>query len=178
MAKNAIENAIRSTATNKLNGKYNLAQYKEGASKHGEKVKAMTHKKVCEEIVAFADAHKDVPFYFILSVGVSKGAYKMTEFEKGYKSFKADEVEMVAKMGRAYNVYNGQGGKKMSDVTIRLIMRYYEKVSHDFDTFITDLKKSKVLGKDCGSRGVDYKVLCKNLNIPTKEDDEQTTAAA
>ena len=178
MAKNAIETAIRSTAANKLNGKYNLAQYKEGGSRHAEKVKAMTHKKVCEQIVEFADNHKDVPFYFLLSVGVSKGAYKMTEFEKGYKAFKADEVEMVARMGKAYNEYNGQGGKKMSDVTIRLIMRYYEKVSHDFDTFMTDLKKSKVLGKNCGSREVDYKVLCKNLNIPTKEDDEQTTAAA
>ena len=31
-----IETAIRTTATNKLNGKYNLAQYKEGAKRHGE----------------------------------------------------------------------------------------------------------------------------------------------
>ncbi len=178
MAKNAIENAIRSTAANKLNGKYNLAQYKEGASKHAEKVKAMNHKKVCEEIVAFADTHKDVPFYFILSVGVSKGAYKMTEFEKGYKSFKADEVEMVAKMGRAYNDYNGLVGKKMSDVTIRLIMRYYEKVSTDFEQFLLDLNNSKVLGKMCGSREMDYKELCKNLNIPTKEVEENANAAA
>lgn len=175
---NTIETAIRSTAANKLNGKYNLAQYKEGASKHGEKVKAMTHKKVCEEIVAFADSHKEVPFYFILSVGVSKGAYKMSEFEKGYKSFKADEVEAVAKMGRAYNDYNGLVGKKMSDVTIRLIMRYYEKVSHDYDKFLLDLNNSKVLGKNCGSREMDYKELCKNLNIPIKEKEETEKTAA
>jgi HisJ family histidinol phosphate phosphatase len=127
--KNAIESAIRNVANNKLASKFNLAQYKEGGARHEEKVKAMLHKKVCEEIVAFADSHKDIPFYFILSVGVSKGAYKMSEFEKGYKSFKADEVEMVAKMGRAYYDYNEQYGKKMSDVAIRLIMRYYERVS-------------------------------------------------
>jgi hypothetical protein len=169
MAKNAIENAIRNVANNRLAGKYNLAQYKEGGAKHEEKVKAMLHKQVCEEIVAFADAHKEIPFYFILSVGVSKGAYKMSEFAKGYKFFKANEVEMVAKMGRAYNDYNEQYGKKMSDVTIRLIMRYYEKVSSDFDKFLLDLNNSKVLGKKCGSREVDYKVLCKNLNIPVTE---------
>lgn len=170
MKENNITKAINNVANNKLNGKYNLAQYKEGGSRHEEKVKAMLHKKVCEEIVAFAAEHTDIPMYFILSVGVSKGAYKMSEFAKGYKMFKADEVAMVAKMGRAYNDYNEQYGKKMSDVTIRLIMRYYEKVSHDFNRFLLDLNNSKVLGKMCGSREMDYKVLCKNLNIPIKEE--------
>ena len=175
---NATEMAIRNVANNKLNGKYNLAQYKEGGSRHEEKVKAMTHKRVCEEIAAFADANPNIPFYFILSVGVSKGAYKMSEFAKGYKAFKADEVAMVAKMGAAYNAYNGLGGRKMSDVTIRLIMRYYEKVSHDFETFLTDLNKSKVLGKMCGSREMKYGELCKNLNIPFNDKTELGVAAA
>lgn len=178
MAKNMIESAIRNVANNKLAGKFNLAQYKEGGSRHEEKVKAMLHKKVCEEIVAFADSHKNIPLYFILSVGVSKGAYKMSEFEKGYKRFNADEVEMVAKMGRAYNDHNGLVGKKMSDVTIRLIMRYYEKVSTNFEQFVTDLNKSKVFGKECGSRDVKYEVLCKNLNIPIKEKENVLTEAA
>ena len=177
MAKNVIESAIRNVANNKLGGKYNLAQYKEGGARHEEKVKAMLHKKVCEEIVAFADTNKDIPFYFILSVGVSKGAYKMSEFEKGYKFFNADKVAMVAQMGRAYNDYNEQYNKKMSDVTIRLIMRYYEKVSHDFNKFLLDLNNSKVLGKLCGSREVKYEVLCKNLNIPVKENEEMNAAA-
>lgn len=178
MKKNAVETAIRKTAANKLNGKYNLAQYKEGASRHNEKVKAIVHKKVCEEIVDFADSHKDIPFYFILSVGVSKGAYKMSEFNKGYKLFKADEVLMVAKMGKAYYIYNEQPNKKMSDVAIRLIMRYYEKVSHEFEAFVHDLNNSKVLGKNCGSRDIDYKVLCKNLNIPINEDGTNLVEAA
>ena len=178
MKENNITKAINNVANNKLNSKYNLAQYKEGGSRYEEKVKAMLHKKVCEEIVAFAAEHTDIPMYFILSVGVSKGAYKMSEFAKGYKMFKVDEVAMVAKMGRAYNDYNGQHGKKMSDVTIRLIMRYYEKVSHDFDRFLLDLNKSKVLGKMCGSREMEYKVLCKNLNIPIKEETTELAEVA
>ena len=176
MAKNATEMAIRNVANNKLNGKYNLAQYKEGGSRHSEKVAAMLHKSICENIVAFADAHPFIPFYFILSVGVSKGAYKMSEFLKGYKRFDADEVEMVEKMGKAYNEYNGQN-KKMSDVTIRLIMRYYERVSHDYDRFVTDLNKSKVLGEKCGSREIPYKDLCKNLGIPYGEENAALAAA-
>ena len=178
MKENNITKAINNVANNKLNSKYNLAQYKEGGSRHEEKVKAMLHKKVCEEIMAFAAEHTDIPMYFILSVGVSKGAYKMSEFAKGYKMFKADEVAMVAKMGRAYNDYNEQYGKKMSDVTIRLIMRYYEKVSHDFNRFLLDLNNSKVLGKMCGSREMDYKVLCKNLNIPIKEETTELAEVA
>ena len=173
--KNRIELAIRNIANNRLAGKYNLAQYKEGGSKYHEKVKAILHKKVCEEIVAFADSHPNIPFYFILSVGVSKGAYKESEFNKGYKHFNAEEVEMVEKMGSAYNAYNGLEGRKMSDVTIRLIMRYYEKKSKDFNTFLLDLNNSKVLGKACGSRALPYKGLCKNLNIPVKEEDNENT---
>ena len=169
---NKIETAIRNVANNKLAGKFNLAQYKEGGTRYAEKQSAMLHKKICEEIVAFADNHKDIPFYFILSVGVSKGAYKESEFNKGYKRFNAEEVEAVHKMGVAYNAYNGMGHKKMSDVTIRLIMRYYEKKSKDMETFTQDLNNSKVMGKLCGSREIDYANLCKNLNIPIKEKEE------
>lgn len=169
----AIETAIRNTAKNKLAGKYNLAQYKEGAKKYQEKVNAMLHKTICEQIVDFKDKHPDIPFYFILSVGIAKGAYKMSEFNKGYKKFKSEEVEQVALYGQAYNAYNGIKSKKLSDVTIRLMMRYYEKVSTDMNTFTTDLNKSQVLGKIAVKRG-DYGQLCKNLNIPfdikTKEE--------
>ena len=172
MAKNNMtESAIRKTASEKLNSKYNLAQYREGGSKYEEKVKAILHKKVCEEIVTFADSHPTIPFYFILQVGVSKGAYKMSEFAKGYKAFKADEVEMVHRMGTAYNEHNGIGNRKMSDVTIRLIMRYYERVSKDYNQFLLDLNNSKVLGKMCGSREIPYKDLCRNLNIPSDAAD-------
>ena len=125
----------------------------------------MLHKAICEQIVDFKDKHPDIPFYFILSVGIAKGAYKMSEFNKGYKKFKPEEVEQVALYGQAYNAYNGIKSKKLSDVTIRLMMRYYEKVSTDMDTFTNDLNKSQVLGKIAVKRG-DYGQLCKNLNIP------------
>lgn len=169
MARNSvIENAINNVANHKLAGKYNLAQYKEGAKHYDEKVKAMLHKSICEQIIAFKDTHKDIPMYFILSVGISKGAYKMSEFDKGYKSFDTEKVEKVAEFGKAYNAYNNIKSVKLSDVTIRLMMRYYEQVSKDFDTFMNDLSNSKVLGKSAAMRG-DYVALCKNLNIPIKE---------
>ena len=172
MAKNQIINAINNVANNRLNGKYNLTQYREGGSRHEEKKAAMQHKEVCEQVVKFVETHKDIPMYFILSVGISKGAYKMSEFEKGYKVFNAEKVELVHKMGMAYNAYNEQYKKKMSDVSIRLIMRYYEKVSHDFNQFLVDLNNSKVLGKMCGSRDMKYSDLCKNLNIPINDKEK------
>lgn len=172
----AIETAIRNTAMNKLAGKYNLAQYKEGAKRHQEKLNAILHKSICEDIVKFKNEHPNIPFYFILSVGIAKGAYKLSEFNKGYKKFKPEEVEQVLTFGQAYNAYNGIKSKKLSDVTIRLMMRYYEKVSTDFDTFNNDLNNSQVLGKVAVSRG-DYGQLCKNLNIPfdIKPKEETTT---
>lgn len=176
MAKNQIESAINKVATTKLNGKFNLSQYKEGGSRYEEKKAAMLHKAVCEEVMAFATENPTIPMYFILSVGISKGAYKMSEFNKGYKSFDANKVKVVAQMGAAYNAYNEQYGKKMSDVTIRLIMRYYEKVSHDYARFLVDLNNSKVLGKLCGSREMKYEDLCKNLGIPTKETEKTKLA--
>lgn len=166
MKENKIKKLIANVASNKLAGKYNLAQYKEGGKCHDEKVKAVRHKKVCEEIMAFANEHKDIPFYFILSVGVSKGAYKECEFNKGYKAFDAYKVLSVHIMGMEYLKYNGLNGKKMSDVVIRLIMRYYEKKSNDMGCFIASLNNSKVLGKNCGSRTIPYSELCHNLGIP------------
>jgi len=174
MAKNSVETAIRNAASSKLAGKYNLPQYKkEGTAHYDERMKAMLHKRICEEVVAFAETHKTIPFYFILQVGISKGAYKMSEFEKGYKSFNAAKVEAVHTMGMAYNAYNGMEGKKMSDVTIRLVMRYYEKVSTSLEDFNETLNKSNKLGKECGARG-NYETLCKNLNIPIKEKEDTT----
>ena len=111
-------------------------------------------------------------YYKTQQIKVFSYRYKESEFNKGYKHFNAEEVETVHKMGMAYNAYNGFGHKKMSDVTIRLIMRYYEKKSKDMETFTQDLNNSKVMGKLCGSREIDYAKLCKNLNIPIKEKEE------
>ena len=163
---NKVERMIRECATNRLPSKYNLAQYrKEGTKQYKERERAILHKKVCEQIVEFADKHPNEGFCFLISCGAQKDAHKVSAFEKGYKRWDSEKVEMCLKMGRAYNDYNGLKGRKMSDVTWRLIMRYYDQVSHDFEQFLIDLNNSKVLGKECGSRG-NYEMLCKNLNIP------------
>ena len=162
---NTIKNLIEEVANKKLNGKYNLKQYCEGGKKHDEKVKAQTHKEVCEAVVKFMAENQQIPMYFVLSVGVGDGAYRMGDFDKGYKKFDADKVLMVYKMGMAYLAYNKVCGK-MSDVVIRLIKRFHDKVSSDFETFEDALRKSKVLGKDATTRLTDYKLLCENLGIP------------
>lgn len=177
MAKDAVITLIKNAASHKIAGKYNLAQYKkEGTAYYEERNKALLHKRICEEIVAFMDAHKEIPLYFILSVGISKGAYKASEFANGYKNFDADKVLRVHEMGMAYNAYNGLANKKMSDVTIRLVMRFYEKVSKELDTFVEVLNKSEKLGKACGERG-NYEKLCKNLQIPIKEKEDSKDEA-
>ena len=173
-----IAEKIKEVANHRLSGKYNLAQYQEGGVRHNERIAAETHKRVCEQIVAFMAEHTDIPLYFVLSVGISKGAYKESEFNKGYKSFNAAKVLTIAQMGAAYNAYNGVKGK-MSDVTIRLMMRYYEKRSTSISDFMTDLNNSQVLGKICGSRDIEYYKLCHNLNIPItiSEKDKDVVAA-
>ena len=45
------------------------------------------------------------------------------------------------------------------------------------ETFTNDLNNSKVLGKLCGSREMEYTELCKNLNIPIKEKIENNGLA-
>ena len=164
--KNSVETMIRECATKKLNGKYNLPQYKkEGTKAYNERVRAILHKQVCEQIVAFVETHPQLGFCFVIACGVQKDAHKTSAFLKGYKRFDAQKVETVATMGMLYNEYNGLKGKKMSDVTWRLITRYYDQVSHNVEDFIKDLNNSKVLGKECGARG-NYNALCENLNIP------------
>lgn len=173
--KDSLETAIRNIAENKLNGKYNLSQYKEGGKRHQEKLDALTHKSVCEQVMAFKKTHEDIPLYQILSVGISKGAFKKTEFDKGYKRFDAKKVEAVVEFGRYYNKYHGIKSTKISDVTIRLMTRYYEKVSTDMGKFLLALASSKVMGKECNNRG-HYDELCKNLGIPYKfGKDKKTT---
>lgn len=164
--KNSVENLIRECANNRIASKYNLTQYKkEGSKLYKERERAILHKSVCEQIVAFVETHPQLGFCFVIACGVQKDAHKTSAFLKGYKRFDAEKVETVATMGMLYNEYNGLKGKKMSDVTWRLITRYYDQVSHNVEDFIKDLNNSKVLGRKCGERG-NYNALCENLNIP------------
>ena len=164
---NKIETLIREEANKNFPyGKFNLPQYKKDGSKcHGEYVKAEMHHNVCVEIVKFMQSHPSYPFTFTIACACQKDAHKTKAFEKGYKSFDGEKVEVVMQMLALYYAYNGHAEKKPSDVAWRLIMRYYENVSKDIEDFKSTLAKSKKYGKRCGSREIKYSELCANLGM-------------
>lgn len=167
---NLVEKLVRETASKPLENKYRLPQYKEGGSKFEEAQKARANKKACEDIVKFIDETK-APIYAVVICGCQTDGAKIEVARKGYKKFDRAKVEMVMAMGKAYNEYNGIKGK-MSDVTWRLIGRYYDRRGKTMEQFLADLQSSKVLGKNAGSRG-DFKALCRNLNVPIGKEENK-----
>ena len=91
-----VEKRIEEVANTKIGGKYNLVQYKK------EKEKMMIHKSVCQAVLAFRDKNVHMPMYAILSCGISAGAFKNEEFEKGYKHFDAEKAKTIFEMAKAY----------------------------------------------------------------------------
>lgn len=149
-----VEQKIKEMASSKLAGKYNLVQFK------AEKEKAMTHKAVCQQVIAFAEENVHMPMYAILSAGISAGAFKNEEFEKGYKKFDANKAKAVYEMANAYN--KAMGGKGMpSDVLYRVAMKYYKKVSTKVDDFKKSLESAEIMSTARGN----FKELCKNVGI-------------
>lgn len=122
------------------------------------------HADVCRQIVAFMQSHPSAPITFVIAVACQKDAHKTKAFEKGYKKFDAQKVEVVMQMLALYYAYN-KNQKKPSDVAWRLIMRYYETISTNVDDFKSVLAKSKKYGKRCGSREIKYSELCANLGM-------------
>lgn len=156
MKTNSVENRIRNVAENPIDGKLNLVQYKK------EKAKAIVHKNVCEQIVNFADGNPYMPIYAILACGVAADAFKNATFDKGYRKFDAEKAETCFKMARAYNEKMGIIGQP-NDVVWRLVARYYDKKSCNFDTFMVSLANAEVI-KDADSRG-NYAVICENMGV-------------
>lgn len=145
-----VEFMVRNTAKNPISGRLNLVQYK------NEKKKALLHKSVCESVVEFADNNPTMPFYAVLSVGVGSGSFKTTEYNKGYKYFNAEKTKSCMQMANMYNKVLGIKGKP-SDVTWRLVNRYYNRVSHNVSDFVDAINRSnKTLD---GKRG-HFKELC------------------
>lgn len=157
--KGNVEMMVRTTANNPINAKLNLVQYK----KNGMRDKALAHKSVCENVVAFADANPNVPFYAILAMGVGSGSFKTSEYNKGYKKFDANKTATCIAMANAYNQKMGIKGKP-SDVTWRLVNRYYNRVSNNLDDFMKSLDNANTAD---GNRG-HFKELCHNLGIEMK----------
>lgn len=168
MKKNTLESEIRKVATHNIDSKYNLVQYQKGGKQHNEKLKALQHKSICEQIIAYKDKHRYLPMYFILYAGVSKKAYKRSTFNKGYKSFNGDKVTAIYLCGLKYNLYNGIESLKLSDTTVRLMTKFYEQVSPWYYEFRTHLVESTKYGKKAVRRG-NFQMLCDNLNIPLEK---------
>lgn len=147
-----VEKRIEEVANTKIGGKYNLVQYKK------EKEKLMIHKSVCQAVLAFRDANVHMPMYAILSCGISAGAFKNEEFEKGYKNFDADKAKTIFEMAKAYNV--AMGGKGMpSDVLYRVAARYYKKVSHNVADLVKKLETANKIVVDRKN----FEKLCVNV---------------
>ena len=145
---------INEVANNKLNGKYNLVQYK------AQKAKALAHKTACEGAIKFSQENPTMPFYAVLSMGIAAGAFKVSEFNKGYKAFDADKAKVTFQMAKLYDEKMGINGRP-SDVTWRLVSKFYNKVSHKVEDFEKALENASVMD---GKRG-HYAELCKNLGM-------------
>lgn len=149
-----IKSMVADYASVKLGGKLNLVQNRP------VKAKAMQHQTVCKSIEDFQATHPDMPLYAILSCGISAGAYKHTEFQKGYKNFNAEQCDTIYHMAKAYNKAMGIKGKP-SDVTYRLVTRFYKRVSHNLKDFKARLATAQVMD---GKRG-HFSELCANLGM-------------
>lgn len=149
-----IKAMVSDYANVKLGGKLNLAQFKP------MKAKAIKHQNVCLSVEDFHKTHPEMPLYAIMSCGISAGAYKHSEFHKGYESFNAEQCEAVFQMAKLYNEHMGIKGKP-SDVVYRLVTKFYKTISKDINVFKEHLAKSQPMD---GKRG-HYKELCHNLGM-------------
>lgn len=149
-----VEKRIEEMANTKIGGKLNLAQYKK------EKERLMIHKSVCQQVLAYRDSNPTMPVYAILSAGISAGAFKNEEFNKGYKKFDSDKVNAVYQMANAYNKAMGKNGMP-SDVLYRVCMKYYKKVSHNVADFMKSLETAKQMDTCRGN----FEELCKNVGV-------------
>ena len=149
-----IYGKVIEVASNKLNGKYNLVQYK------AQKAKAVAHKTACEQAVAFAKENPLMPFYAILNMGINANASKTTEFNKGYKMFDAEKAKTTYEMAKLYNEKMGIKGKP-SDTTWNLVSKFYSKKSHNVTDFVTALENASIMDDERGH----FKELCKNLGM-------------
>ena len=151
--KMTVEEKVRMDAKSPISTKLNLNQYKR------EKALAMMHKVACQQVVNFADAHEDMPFYAVMEIMVGSGSWKNSEYAKGYKKADYDKASTIYEMALAYQEHNGLGTP--TDVTWRIVRRYYDKVSRNYDDFMSALLTSKPSDDARGH----FKEQCENLGI-------------
>lgn len=149
-----IYGKVIEVASNKIDGKLNLVQYKK------QKAIAVAHKNVCEQAVAFAKENPLMPFYAILAMGINANAFKTSEFEKGYKSFDAEKAKTTFEMAKLYNEKMGIKGRP-SDTTWNLVSKFYSKKSHNLSDFALALENASPMDDERGH----FKELCANLGM-------------
>lgn len=152
--KKSVEELVREAAVAPIDTILNLKQFK-----HDKKL-AERHKAICQMAVEFSSTHPSMPFYAVLSTTIGSGAWKTNVFEKGYKRFDANRAEQLYKMAYDYNEKMGIDHKP-SEVVWRLVRRYYEKVSTNYEDFLDSLANAEVMDGDRGH----FKELCINLGI-------------
>lgn len=118
----------------------------------------LLHRKVCRQVLDFYATHPEMPLYAVLSVGITTGAFKHSDFVRGYRSFDYERAEFVLEMGKWYTDYLGIG-KKPSDTTYRIINKFYKTTSHSKREFKYRVKKAYELD---GKRG-HYPKLCQSI---------------
>lgn len=152
--KTSVEELVRTAATAPIDTTLNLVPFKH------DKMLAQRHKDICQMAVDFAEEHPDMPFYAVLSSAIGSGAWKTDIFLKGYKRFDAERAEQMYQMALAYN-QKMEIDHKPSDVVWRLVRRYYDKVSTNYEDFLASLASAKIMDGDRGH----FKEQCINLGI-------------
>lgn len=124
--KNALDTLIRTIATTKIGGKYNLAQYKE------EKERLLHRKEICESLVNLSTEH-NIPLSFLVYFAVDKQSHRPCNFEQNYVKFNADKAIAIIAMAKEFALHHGY--KKPNDKVYHACTAYYERHNTDFDIF-------------------------------------------
>ena len=168
LKKTSVEYFIRETA--KSGKAYNVG-------KLSDERKAR-HVAVCKDIVAFADAHPNIPMFIILSVGIVQGAPKKSVYAKGYATFNAKRVE--SNYRRCKQIVSAQGCPEVRtfDSLSRIVAKYTDQFGNNPVAFAKAVKAMPTFGKEVVSRE-NYGAVCKALGIdPEQRITTKRTATA
>ena len=161
LKKSAVEYAIRETAAK---GKaYNVGNLTDE--------RKAQHVSICKAIVEFADSHKDIPMYFILSTNV-QGYPKKSVYAKGYQTFSGKRVETIFRRCKAIVKAMGCPEVRTFDSLSRIVAKYTDQFGNDPVKFAKAVKamaeKLPNMGKGVVARE-NYVEVCEALGIDAEQ---------
>lgn len=159
LKKSSVEYAIRETAAKSK--AYNV-------DKNVTDERKALHVAVCKDIVEFADNHKDIPMYLILSVGIAQGAPKKSVYAKGYATFNGKKVETVVRRCKAIVKAQGCEEVRTFDMLSRIVAKYTDQFGNDPVKFAKAVKAMPTFGKEVVSRE-NYDAVCRALGIDPEQ---------